>query len=125
MASDYTIRFRSFLPGAGYDSAGGAKQGKTRVVGRCNVTSYASGGEALAASDVGLSTIDHIDLKVVEPTGDTGGNNERRAIYSPGAAQFYLVLTSQAGVPDEYADAATELLSFVAEGDSAHDVELT
>ena len=125
MASDVKIRFRSFLPGGGFDSSGNAKQGKTRVVGIVDVTSYAPGAEALAPSDIGLSAIDAISLRVSDATGDTGGNNERRAIYSKTAEEFYLVLTSQAGVPNEYAVAATETVEFDAFGDSAHDVELT
>ena len=64
MANDVKIRFRSFLPGAGFDSAGNPKQGKTRVVGQVAVTSYAS-GESLSAQDVGLSSIDFMELKLL------------------------------------------------------------
>lgn len=125
MASDVKVRFRSFLPGAGQDSAGNPKQGKTRVVGEIDVTSYERGEEALTAADVGLTAIDSITLRVANESGDTSGANKREARYDKSVGQFYLVDLSQAGVPTEYANAATETIEFVAEGDSAGDVELT
>lgn len=123
MANDVKIRFRSFLPGAGFDSAGNPKQGKTRVVGQVSVTSYES-GEPLSAQDVGLSSIDFMELNVSDATGNASGQNYRQALYVKSVGQFYLNTVSSAGVPDQYAPAATETLEFVAEGDSAHDVEL-
>ena len=125
MAYDVKTKFKSFLPGAGFDASGNAKQGKTRVVGNIAVTSYQRGGEDLAPVDVGLSAIDSITLRVSDSTGDTSGNNERRAVYTKTVEQFYLVLDSQAGVGGEYAAAATETVEFDAFGDSAEDVELT
>ena len=130
MANDIKVRFRTFLPGAGFDSAGGAKQGKTRVVGRIAVTSYTKGGEAFNPVDVGLTAIDHIDLRVNEQTGSPSAQTERSAIYSPSANQFYLVIDSLTGAATgakrvEYDLADTETLTFVAEGDSAADIELT
>lgn len=123
MANDVKIRFRSFLPGAGFDSAGNPKQGKTRVVGQVSVTSYGS-GESLSAQDVGLASIDYIDLKVSDGTGNSSAQNYRQAVYVKSVGEFYLNTVNSAGVPDQYAPAATETLEFVAEGDSAHDAEL-
>jgi hypothetical protein len=123
MANDVKIRFRSFLPGAGFDSAGNPKQGKTRVVGSVGVTSYGS-GEPLSAQDVGLSSIDFMDLRVSDATGAAGGANYRQALYVKSVGEFYLNLISSTGVADQYSPAATETLEFVAEGDSAHDIEL-
>lgn len=125
MANDVRIRFRSFLPGGGFDSAGDPKQGKTRVVGTITVTDYGRGGEALSPQDVALSNIDAISLRVPDQTGDPSGTRERVVLYSQSADQFYLIQTTTAGVPVEYAEAATETIEFVAEGDSAGDVELT
>jgi len=112
--------FKQWIPGAGRTTGGIPVQGKTRTVGRISVTTYEGDGEPLKPSDVGLSTIDHISLKVVEEFGNTV---VREAVYSASAQQFYVfeILTTS-GV---YQDAnATNELSFVAEGDSAMDVEL-
>ena len=126
MANDVRVRFKSFLPGAGLDSAGGAKQGKTRVVGTVTVTSYnGESGEPLGAVDVGLSTVDSITLRVREEY-NTGSGTVRTAPYSLSTGQFYLQTTAMTtGVISKVATAATETLEFVAEGDSANDVELT
>jgi hypothetical protein len=37
---------------------------------------------------------------------------------------FYLVTINESGISAEYADAATETVEFVVEGDSSHDAEL-
>lgn len=124
MASDVKIRFRSFLPGVGYDSSGNPKQGKTRVTGLIAVTSYAPGGEALSARDVGLTTVDAMVLRVADQTGNASAQNLREAVYVKSQNQFYLIDIASSGIPDEYAAARTESVEFVAEGDSAHDVEL-
>ena len=123
MANDVKIRFRSFLPGAGFDSSGNPKQGKTRVVGEIDVTSYTPGGENLAPVDVGLSNIDWVELNVRDETGNASAQSIRSAVVVQSVNQFYLVVIEPAG-PNEYALAATETLDFVAEGDSAHDIEL-
>ena len=130
MASDIKVRFKSFLPGGGYDSSGNAKQGKTRVVGEIDVTSYSGqGGEPLSATDLGLSTIDAISLRNAdEASGNLGGTGEafrREVIYTKSTGHFYLFNVDGAGAWDDLAAAQTETLEFVAEGDSAADVELT
>lgn len=129
MAIDVKIRFRSFLPGAGFDSSGNPKQGKTRVVGQIDVTSYSGGeGEPLKAVDVGLSTIDALTLRNTEEIagGLSGGDAARRGVsYAKGSGHFYLWEVDGAGtITPVAATNATNVLEFVAEGDSAHDVEL-
>jgi len=57
------VLHKSFLPGAGFTTGGVAKQGKTSIHGVIEVTNYARGGEALSPQDVGLTTLDHIDIK--------------------------------------------------------------
>jgi len=127
-ASDVKIRFKSFLPGAGRDSAGDPKQGKTRVVGEVDVTSYSGGsGEPLSAVDLGLLTVDSINLRVAEAVpGDFSGSGVTRDVaYAKGSGHFYLFTTDEAGTRVNYAVASTETLEFDVSGDSANDVELT
>jgi len=116
--------FKQWIPGAGRTAGGVPVQGKTKVVGRITLSAGQPGspgeGEQLKPSDIGLSTIDHISLKVVEEHGNTV---TRQAVYSASAQQFYVfeILTTS-GV---YQDASnTSEVSFVAEGDSVMDVEL-
>lgn len=124
MARTVKPTFKQWIPGAGRTTGGTPVQGKTRTVGRISVTSYAPGGESLKAADVGLSAIDYIALKVREETSSDVGQTLRLAKYSPSAAQFYLLEQQQGGTTNEYALAATEEVSFVAEGDSVLDAEL-
>jgi hypothetical protein len=124
MVSDYKIRFKSFLPGAGKDSAGNPKQGKTRVVGQIAVTDYDRGGEPLAPQDVALTAIDAIALRVHNQTSGAQGETRREALYNQTDDVFYLVTIHESGISTEYADAATETVEFVVEGDSSHDAEL-
>lgn len=126
MASDIKKRFSSFLPGGGFDSAGNPKQGKTRVVGLIDVTSYAGGGgESLSAIDVGLSTIDSIKLRPVNEVPGGDGKHKREAVYASDSNTFYLLNVDAAGSRTHEAAAAAIEVEFVVEGDSAHDVELT
>lgn len=128
MANDVKIRFKSHLPGAGFDSSGGAKQGKTRVVGIIDVTSYAGeGGEPFVGTDIGLTTIDVLTIRNRNQLdGAPGGGSERNVWYSQDTGHFYLATTLHAtGAVSHLAAAATELLEFDALGDSASDVELT
>ena len=124
MARNVQTRSTSFLPGAGRNSAGDPKQGKTRVTGVINVTSYAKGNESLAAVDVGMTAIDAISLRVADSCGDPSGGHSREVRYDKSVGTFYLMNISESGVSTEYADTATETVEFIAEGDSAHDVEL-
>jgi hypothetical protein len=126
MPTDITIRFKSFLPGAGKDASGNPKQGKTRVVGQIAVTDYTAGGEPLTPQDLTLTAIDHLDLRVANEVGAPGGDQLRSAHYNQTDDLFYLVTMSNTAGDNttEYADAATETVEFVAEGDSSHDAEL-
>ncbi len=120
MANTVKVRFRSFLPGSGFDSGGNPKQGKQEVRGKIEVTNYSHGGENLTPADVGLSTIDYIDIKYDNAVGGNDGGNARLVHYSHVDNQFYVL-------EDHVQIAVTRdpVLSFAAFGDSAHDVELT
>ena len=128
MANDVKIRFRSFLPGGGFNSAGNAVQGKTRVVGLIDVTSYSGEeGEPLSPTDLGLSAIDSITLRVSDGiSSGVPAGNIRGVSYVQSTDHFYLYTTaSSTGVVSPVATAGTETVEFDASGDSAHDVELT
>jgi hypothetical protein len=118
MSRTLRIRFKTFLPGTGFNAAGNPKQGKQRVVGKVHVTNYQRDGENLSPADVGLRTIDYISLTVDEAMTGSGGE-ARTAHYSSSAQQFYIL--EGAG---KLAATADPVVSFVAEGDSAEDVEI-
>jgi hypothetical protein len=107
---------------------GNPKQGKTRVTGDINVTSYSGGeGEPLNSNDLGLETIDAILLRVADEAsgGYSGGApSSREVIYTKSTGHFYLFERALAGDRTGMASAATEVVEYVAEGDSALDVEL-
>lgn len=124
MARTVKPTLKQWIPGAGRTATGVPTQGKTRTVGRITVTSYTKGGESLTPADVGLSNIDFITIKDREQTGSPEARSTRGVLYSNVAQQFYLVTTGVAGDVAERAGAAATELEFVAEGDSAHDVEL-
>ena len=125
MAIDVKTRFKSFLPGAGRDASGDPKQGKTRVVGQIAVTSYSGeGGEPLSATDIGLSTIDAITLRVEDAMHGDSTGTEREVLFTKSTGHFYLHTVDAAGAKTQVAAAATENIEFDAFGDSADDVEL-
>jgi hypothetical protein len=126
MANTVAVRFRSFLPGAGFDVSGVAKQGKQEVRGRITVSSYVRGGESLTAADLGLTTIDHLTLEVVDGIKGPSGTPTRFAVYNETNELFYIVEASSQAASgfNEAATAAAVTVSFAATGDSAHDVEL-
>lgn len=125
MARTIATRFRSSLPGSGFDSAGNAKQGKRRVVGAISVTSYAAVGEALTAADLGLSTIDYISLKHTEESSGPNGQGGRFVRYSSATSDFYIVQEAGITGKTDIATGTTHAIRFDAIGDSADDVELT
>jgi hypothetical protein len=129
---DVKIRFRSFLPGGGFDSSGNPTQGKMRVVGEIDVTAYEGGGGApLSAQDLGLTTIDSISLRVSdENNGDMsatagGGQSYIRSVSYTKSVGFFYLFNRDADGQAAVVDNATETLEFDAFGESAHDVELT
>ena len=126
MANDVRIRFRSFLPGAGFDGSGNAQQGKTRVVGTVTVTSYSGEeGEPFNPVDVGLVAIDALTLKVRDQMdGSFPGAKQRDVLYSTSTGHFYLLTRVATGVALGVVAGSTETLEFDAFGDSAHNVEL-
>jgi len=123
MAKSVRETFRQYLPGHGKDTLGNPKQGKTRVVGQVNVTSYTGGGEALTPRELGLTRIDWIDLRVANAVASDQA--VRLAVYSQVDDVFYLFEQSQGGSLDQYASASTETVEYAADGDSAFDVELS
>jgi hypothetical protein len=126
MAKSVAVRFKDRHAHGGHDSSGNAKQGKQDVRGVITVTSYSRGGESLTPIDLGLATIDHLDLRVVEPVRSANPVQGRRdVVYSDAAEQFYLLAATAAGGWDEAASAVAVSLSFSACGDAADDVELT
>ena len=132
MARTVRETFRQYLPGGGKDILGNPKQGKTRVVGDINVTAYAGGkGEILTATDIGLTTIDSMTMRVGDEnsgamSGAAGGGIApiRQVTYSKSTGHFYLFTVDDAGQKTGGADNDTERVEYVAEGDSAYDVEL-
>lgn len=128
MANDVKIRFRSYLPGAGVDSAGEPKQGKTRVCGLIDVTSYTGPiGEPMTPIELGLSTIDTLQMRVVNSVPGNDGKHARECVYADDSERFYLINVSAAGVRTNYPAGASgaAVVEFDVFGDSAHDVELT
>jgi hypothetical protein len=125
MAKSVNETFRQYLPGAGKDTLGNPKQGKTRVVGRINVTSYTLGGEALVPRDVNLARIDWLNLRVADEVGGADGEQVRTACYNQTNDVFYLFVKGGDNVTRQAAAASTETVEYCAEGDSAYDVELS
>ena len=144
------IRYRSFLPGAGFSSSGKPKQGKTNVRGQVQIVDYVKGGTALTAGDMGLDTLDDVTLTLVDPVrNQTSISRLRTVAYSSSAGEFYVFenipdyhqfyLAGGSSVEDdnnasnfvsagelrEIAVDSDFTLSFDAFGDSAHDIELT
>jgi hypothetical protein len=128
MARTVRETFRQYLPGAGKDVLGNPKQGKTRVVGDINVTAYAGGdGEILTSTDIGMTTIDSMTMRVGdEASGAMSGEtaHTRHVVYAKSTGHFYLYTVDDAGQKTGGADNSTERVEYVAEGDSAYDVEL-
>lgn len=89
MSNTVSVRFRSFLPGSGRDANGNPAQAKQRVTGSLSVTSAAA-GESLTPTDLGLKTIDHIDLQVQTSMGSKSGR-PRLALYDYGSQEFYVL----------------------------------
>lgn len=124
MARTVQTRFKSSLPGSGFDSAGSAKQGKRRVSGVISVTSYTDGGVSLTPNDIGLSAIDFISLKHQDESANTEGRGQRSVLYNNSSADFYITQITGAGL-EAAATGSTHTVRFDALGDSADDVELT
>ena len=128
MARVVRTLFKSFLPGAGQDLSGNAKQGKQEVRGRIVVSSYTRGGELLVASDLGLDKIDYLQLEVVDGVRSPG-KAPRFAAWNESNGQFYIFDRADDGTtPDaqvvEIASAEAVSVSFNAYGDSSDAPEL-
>ncbi len=95
MSNTVAVRYRSYLPGSGFDSNGSPKQGKEESFGVITVTSAVQ-GESLPPSKLGLTTIDYIDLKVQAPVGGGTGSQPREAHYDYTSQEFYLLTDNDA-----------------------------
>lgn len=125
MTKSIKPRFKRFLPGSGYDSNGSPVQGKTHVVGLCDVTSYdGAGGESLTPRDIGLTNIDSLTLRPVNEVPGGDGKHKREAVYASDSETFYLINVDAAGSRTHLASASAVEVEYDATGDSAHDVEL-
>ena len=124
MSRTIQTRFRSALPGGGFDASGAAKQGKRRVVGQITVTSYGTGGESLTANDIGLSTIDFVTIRHNDQAAGKEGRDARIVNYCFSTSDFYIQQISGAGVQNA-ATGTSHTLQFDATGDSADAPELT
>jgi hypothetical protein len=103
-------------------------------VGTVAVTSYGGAeGEPFSATDVGLSTIDAISLRHGDEVGGAlsgaaggGVSPIRSVVYAKTTGHFYLYTVDSDGQTLGTAEGnSVQVLEFVAEGDSANDVELT
>ena len=125
---NFRVTSRSFIPGAsGYDTAGGPKQGKVRVVGEFDITSYTSGGEVILPAKFGLSVIDSIDFEAVEnlPTATVFTMHR----YDRTNSKVFAYAVDTAGASgDELSSATTGgdlgRISYVAYGDPALPTEV-
>ena len=124
MSRTIQTRFKSSLPGSGFDSSGAARQGKRRVVGQISVTSYASVGEALSAADLGLSVIDFISIRHNDQAAAKEGNETRLVNYNYTTSDFYIVEFSKT-TGTGAASGTTHTLQFDAIGDAMDAPELT
>ena len=127
MARTIKRRAKQHLPGGGFDANGSPKQGKAQVWGKITVSNYKHGGESLAPVDLGLRTIEWLDLKFEEAIGGNSGGNQRSAYWSASAQQFYCLEASGsvAGGPmREISATSSPVLLFTACGDDQAEVEL-
>jgi hypothetical protein len=122
MSRTIQTRFKSALPGSGFDSSGAARQGKRRVVGQISVTAYGNVGESLTAADLGLATIDYISIRHSDQAAGKEGKEARVVLYNNTTSDFYIVTNTGATVT---AGGATNTLQFDAIGDALDAPELT
>ncbi len=125
MAIDIVTRFKGVLPwGAtgGHDSAGGAQQNKTVVVGRMDITSYTGGGEPVTAANLGLKNLDCILLNVEDVDGSVATTtNIHVATYDYTAEQ----VLAWDGADFAVIPGTSAVVRFAAFGDSAEAPEFT
>jgi hypothetical protein len=127
MAYDVKVRFKSFLPGAGYDASGRPVQGKTTVQGVLEGSVVGGGGQPLTAVDLGLQTLDslHLELEEGSPSNNPASPDTRRVFYSKSSAEFYIATVGDEAIaPLPLANGTTANVMFTAFGDAAHNAEL-
>lgn len=122
MSRSIRVRARQQIPGGGFDANGNSRQGKVEVWGKIIVTDYKRGGENLVPADLGLKSIEWLDIKHDDAVG--GSDNQPRLVqYSTSAQQFY-IMEEGANSFKEVAATVDPTLSFNAVGDALDDVEL-
>ena len=121
MSNTVAVRYRSYLPGSGFDSNGSPKQGKEESVGVITVTS-AQAGESLPPSKLGLTTIDFISLQVQQAVGG-GSGQPRTALYDYTSQEFYLFEDTGAGENTNALRGDSVTVRFHAFGDSIRGTE--
>jgi len=125
MSRSIRVRGKQHLPGGGFNSNGNPRQGKIQVWGKIEVTNYQRGGESLTPADLGLRTIEWIDIKFADAIASSSGSRSRVAPYSNATQQFYaLEATGTNGQFRELAATEDPSLFFLAAGDTIDDVEL-
>jgi hypothetical protein len=108
-----TIRSQSPLLGGGHDSSGNPSQGKDLVVGTLAGT-YADGGVAFSAADVGLTSIDYIKFRVTTPAVDADGTHVAAATSS-----LLFIYDEE----DDEIGAVAFVVEYMAFGDAARNVQ--
>ena|SRR3990167_5227073 len=119
MAKSVRRRAKQHIPGGGFDANGSPKQGKCQIWGKIVITNYNRAGESLTPADLGLRTIEYIDLKFESAVGGSGGGQEREAFWDGTTQEFYLLEGRE-----PLAATADPVLLFTACGDDQADVEL-
>jgi len=117
MARTVKILFRDNLVSAGRSLTGAPVQGKQRVVGRVEISTYAVGGEDLKPNDLGLTNIDYASFRVVDEIDAANVSSFVSAKYDDSAQKLVLVNTNNLTTVAEGSGNAT--VQFEVVGDSA------
>ncbi len=128
MSLTVKILSRSRLDGGGRDINGVAKNAKTEVVGEL-AGAYVTGGIAFTATDIGLETIDFLDLQPVTLAAAAGAglietDTAIGASLDEPNAVIRCTTINNGGVTTQAAQTAY-VINFRAFGDSAESPELT
>jgi hypothetical protein len=106
--------FRSRVVGAGWDSSGNPVQGKDIVVGVLS-GAYVDGGIQMAATDMGLTTVDYVMFRVTTPAVDADGAHE--GAFNGSLLFIYDETSAEIGATDF-------VTQYIAVGDGARQVDL-
>lgn len=128
MSNVVKILFKGTIPGVGFDQNGLAKQNKTLVVARMVTTDVQSGSESLTPNDLGLETIDFINLKVVSESGGVPAISATTSVtaeYDDADETVFISDVAAAGDRAAITNDEDPVIKILAVGDSAFTVELT